>query len=93
LVAPVAAWAGSAWRVSVAECESRIGSGSLPLEVLPSAALVLRPASGDGGVIEAMAARLRALPLPVVGRIAKGALRLDLRCLEDAAPLLRGLEP
>jgi L-seryl-tRNA(Ser) seleniumtransferase len=93
LVAPVAAWAGVAWRVSVAECESRIGSGSLPLEVLPSAALALRPASGDGGALEAMAARLRALPLPVVGRIADGALRLDLRCLEDPAPLLRSLEP
>ena len=27
---------------------------------------------------------LRALPVPVVGRVAVGALRLDLRCLEPA---------
>ena len=30
---------------------------------------------------------LRALPLPVIGRIADGALLLDLRCLDDEAGL------
>ena len=39
LVAPLAAWAGPGWEVSVQECESQIGSGALPLETLPSAAL------------------------------------------------------
>lgn len=86
LVAPLAAWAGAGWQVSAEECESQIGSGALPLETLPSAALALR---GPG--LEAMAARLRALPIPVIGRIRDGALLLDLRCLEDPAPLLQAL--
>ena len=86
LAAPVAAWAGPAWRVEVAACRSQIGSGALPLETLPSAALALH---GPG--LEAMAARLRALSTPVIGRIAEGALRLDLRCLDEDAALLAAL--
>ena len=38
-----------------------------------------------------MAAAFRALPLPVIGRVAEGAFRLDCRCLEDEAPLLEAL--
>ncbi|MBY0334910.1 MAG: L-seryl-tRNA(Sec) selenium transferase, partial [Acetobacteraceae bacterium] len=86
LVAPLAAWAGAPWSGTIEDCESRIGSGALPLETLPSAALVLR-----GGSADAMAARLRALPMPVIGRIRDGALRLDLRCLEAPEPLLEAL--
>jgi L-seryl-tRNA(Ser) seleniumtransferase len=86
LAAPAAAWAGEGWHVSVQDCESQIGSGALPLETLPSAALALH---GPG--LEAMAARLRALPTPVIGRIRDGALLLDLRCLEAPGPLLQVL--
>jgi L-seryl-tRNA(Ser) seleniumtransferase len=38
-----------------------------------------------------MAARLRALPMPVIGRIKDGALLLDLRCMEAPEPLLRAI--
>ena len=64
---------------------SQTGSGSFPTEGLPSAALALSPDA------EALAARLRALPVPVIGRIHDGALVLDLRCLEDDAALLTAL--
>jgi L-seryl-tRNA(Ser) seleniumtransferase len=86
LAPAVAAWAGEGWRAEVVECASRIGSGALPLETLPSAAITL---AGDG--LEAMAARLRALPVPVIGRIAERALRLDLRCLDADEDLLAAL--
>lgn len=69
--------------VSVAACQSQIGSGSLPVDRLPSAALTFTPHDGRGSRLEALAARWRALPCPVIGRIDDGRLWLDLRCLED----------
>jgi len=88
LVAPVAAWAGADWRVTVEACESRIGSGALPLETLPSAALAFLGAAPDG-----LAARLRSRPMPVIGRVRDGVLLLDLRCLEAPDALLEALGP
>jgi L-seryl-tRNA(Ser) seleniumtransferase len=68
--------------VAVEDCASQIGSGSMPAERLPSAALALRPGvKVSGRAIERLQGRLRALPTPVIGRIADGALWLDLRCL------------
>ncbi len=69
--------------VSVAACQSQIGSGSLPVDRLPSAALTFTPHDGRGSRLEALAARWRAQPCPVIGRIYDGRLWLDLRCLED----------
>ncbi|MFN0159925.1 MAG: L-seryl-tRNA(Sec) selenium transferase [Burkholderiales bacterium] len=80
------ALAGQA-EVAVADCASEIGSGAQPGKLLPSAALVLSPlaARGRGKALERLHAALRALPVPVVGRIAEDRLWLDLRCLEDEA--------
>lgn len=75
--------AGDAFRVDIVECASQIGSGALPLDTLPSAGLGFRPLSGSGSALEKLAAGLRALPVPVIGRIADGTVILDLRCLED----------
>jgi L-seryl-tRNA(Ser) seleniumtransferase len=81
--------------VTVAECISQIGSGALPVETLPSAALVLAPASagsrGAGGRCRRLAEELRRLPVPVIGRISDEAVRLDLRTLEDEAGFLDSL--
>ena len=86
--------------VEAVECASRIGSGALPVDTRPSAGVALRPPSGAGGGrrasgrrVEALAAALRALPLPVVGRIREGALVLDLRCLDRESDLLDALAP
>lgn len=70
--------------VEVAELKGQIGSGSLPVESLPSAGLTLAPLSRQGGgrALELLASALRRLPLPVIGRIAEDRLVLDLRCLE-----------
>jgi L-seryl-tRNA(Ser) seleniumtransferase len=88
LAAPLAAWAGEGWRAEVLATDSQIGSGALPLENLPSFAVAL-----SGGSEEALAARLRSLPRPVIGRIAGGAVLLDLRCLEDEAGFIANLAP
>ena len=74
------------WPVKVAAepALSQIGSGSLPVDRLESWALAVRPATRKTGVLHAIEASLRGLPVPVIGRIADGALRLDLRCLSAA---------
>jgi L-seryl-tRNA(Ser) seleniumtransferase len=63
--------------VAVAACRSQIGSGALPVDLLPSWAVTV---SGSG--LEQLAASWRALPRPVIGRQAQGLLWLDCRCLE-----------
>ncbi|MDX3808968.1 L-seryl-tRNA(Sec) selenium transferase [Bosea thiooxidans] len=79
-----AAALGPSWDVETMDCTSQIGSGALPLETLPSAGLAIKPAGkASGSAVEALAAAFRAVPVPVVGRIAQGALIFDLRCLED----------
>jgi len=74
-----------AFRVSIIACESQIGSGALPLSTVPSAGLALMPIESSGRVLAELAAALRQLPVPVIGRIERGSLVLDLRCLEDEA--------
>lgn len=77
---------GSGWVVDIIDCASQIGSGALPLETLPSAGFAIRPAGkAAGSAVEKLAAGFRAVPVPVIGRIAQGALVFDLRCLEDEA--------
>lgn len=72
-----------AFNVSVIDCGSQIGSGALPLATVPSAGLTLAPRSGGGRMLAELAAALRRLPVPVIGRVERGSLVLDLRCLED----------
>ncbi len=89
---PLAGALGDAFAVTVTDCDSQIGSGALPLDTLPSAGLTVRPAvRKSGGSLDTLAAALRGLPVPVVGRIHDGALLLDLRCLDDEAGFLAQL--
>ena len=96
LLAPVAAWLGDSAQVTVAAVHSQIGSGALPIDRLPSHALRLTPTGtqrGAGRALVQLAARFRALPQPVIGRIADDALWFDLRCLEDEAGFVAQLSP
>jgi L-seryl-tRNA(Ser) seleniumtransferase len=82
LLPAVAGRLGDAFAVDVDDCLSQVGSGALPLDTLTSAALVIR-ARGSQSALERLTAALRALPRPIIGRVAVGALRLDLRCLDE----------
>ena len=73
---------GDSYRVETASVSSQIGSGALPVEVLPSAALSITAANGEDEPLRSLAQRLRQLHKPVIGRLHNGALLLDLRCLE-----------
>ncbi|MES0030025.1 L-seryl-tRNA(Sec) selenium transferase [Mesorhizobium sp. M0074] len=91
-LAPLVADAvGEAFAVDTVECRSQVGSGALPLETVPSAGLALKPRSGSGRALEALAASLRGLGVPVIGRIENQALVLDFRCLEDEANFIANL--
>jgi L-seryl-tRNA(Ser) seleniumtransferase len=63
--------------VAVEPCRSQIGSGALPVDLLASHAVTI-----GGKALDSLAAGLRALPRPVIGRLATSRLWLDCRCLE-----------
>jgi len=83
LLPALAAAVGERFTVASCDCSSQIGSGALPLDTIPSAGLAIRSRTESGAALDRLAAALRALPHPVIGRIAEGALVLDLRCLGD----------
>jgi L-seryl-tRNA(Ser) seleniumtransferase len=72
-------------------CLSQIGSGALPVETIPSFAIAIESAEGRDGDLRRLAAELRKLPRPVIGRIHDGALLLDLRCLDCESIFLQQL--
>ena len=73
---------GELARVQIAVCASQVGSGSLPVDRLPSVALRIESkVCTDEAILKA----LRALPIPIIARAHKGAVWMDLRCLDDEA--------
>ena len=78
----LAGWA----KVTLGSCKSQIGSGALPLDLLESRALIIEPIAAKGETdahLLGIARSMRALPMPVIGRISDGKLLFDLRCLRD----------
>jgi L-seryl-tRNA(Ser) seleniumtransferase len=87
-VAPALAQALAGFSVELVPCKSQIGSGSLPVDRLPSMAVAIGPAPGAkraGRQLDRLAQAMRGLPIPVIARIADDRLLLDMRCLEGAA--------
>lgn len=93
LQAEVAAAVAPHYAVEVVALMGQIGSGSLPVERLPSAGLAIAPLrrQGIGRALDRLAEALRGLPVPVIGRIADDRLLLDLRCLENPDLFVRQL--
>ncbi len=79
--------------VEVRETRSQIGSGSLPLNLLPSVAIAIKPVPGPGddSRLQRIAAAFRRLDVPVIGRIHDGVLLFDLRTLENPSELTEQL--
>jgi L-seryl-tRNA(Ser) seleniumtransferase len=78
---------GNGFVVSSEAMFSQIGSGALPIDQLPSHGLAIRAAKVEGRRprgLDKIEAALRALPRPVIARLADQALWLDLRCLDEA---------
>ena len=66
--------------IQVSETYGQIGSGALPVETLPSIALVLEPSEFSA---EMLAAQFRNATIPVIGRIKDGLFWLDLRTVYE----------
>jgi L-seryl-tRNA(Ser) seleniumtransferase len=77
--------------VSVVATHAEAGGGSLPDVVIPSFALALQPQAMSAGHFEE---RLRGLDIPVIGRIERERLVVDMRTvLKDDEPfLVAGIE-
>ncbi len=71
---------GKAYVAGIQPVKGQIGSGALPVDLLPSFALCAR---GHG--LDKLADAFRRLPVPVIGRIDHDALLFDLRTLDDEA--------
>ena len=92
----LARWLGARAQVEVVAVQSQIGSGSLPVDLLPSCALRITPPGpkrASGRALDQLATDFRQLATPVIGRVADGAFLLDLRCLEDEAAFLDLFSP
>jgi L-seryl-tRNA(Ser) seleniumtransferase len=63
--------------IATEPCRSQIGSGALPVDLLPSTAVTI-----GGSDLKNIAKFLRGLPRPVLGRMVRSHLTLDCRCLE-----------
>ena len=87
----VSSLAGNA-RVELVDIDSQIGSGSLPLELLPSKAVCIMPVKPSDSRLQQIALAFRRLPTPVIGRIHDGRLLFDLRTLDHAADLTEQLD-
>ena len=81
---------GGDFAVELCECHSQIGSGALPLETIASAGLAIA-STRKGWGLERLSAMLRELPRPVIGRIEKERLVLDLRCMGEEDAFLSNL--
>lgn len=75
---------GADYDVQAVPMFSQIGSGAMPVDVLPSFGLRVTYQGGgrSGRHLQALQASFRGLPRPVIGRVADDAFWLDFRCLE-----------
>lgn len=92
IAAHVSSALGDAGTVRVRNCASQIGSGSLPVESLPSAAISVEARrKSASSAAQRFARAFRELPIPVIGRISEGAFLMDLRCLDEEAAFIAQL--
>jgi L-seryl-tRNA(Ser) seleniumtransferase len=78
------------WQAGIKPVRGQIGSGALPVDLLPSFALSVK-ALGRGGGLDRLAEAFRRLPIPVIGRIQDETLLFDLRTLDDETAFARQL--
>lgn len=80
----------SGYRLAIAESFAQIGSGAQPSTVLPSVAVTIMSETQEK--LTALLSRFKSLPQPIIGRIEKNRIWLDLRSVANFECLLDTLE-
>ena len=76
---------GPAFRLSLVDATSQVGSGALPTEEIPTKAIAVE----HGGMgADQVAERFRRARPPIIGRIKDGRFLLDLRTVFDPDDLI-----
>ena len=90
LLSAFAAAVGKNYQTGIQPVRGQIGSGALPVDLLPSFA---RSASVKRDAVwTSLPPPFRKLPIPVIGRIEDGALLFDVRTLDDEAAFAAQLD-
>lgn len=80
--------------IKCVDLSSQFGSGAQPLREIPSAGVQLRPQDSDDAQdrLRRLAANLRKLPRPVIGRVCHDSICLDFRGLDDERLFIEQLD-
>lgn len=80
----------SQFELQIEASQAQIGSGSQPMERIPSVAVTI--AEKTNAKLSALSARFKQLSQPIIGRMENGKIWLDLRSLADIETLLNTLD-
>ena len=80
----------SQFEIQIEDSQAQIGSGSQPMERIPSVAVTI--AEKTNVKLSALSARFKQLSQPIIGRMENGKIWLDLRSLADIETLLNTLD-
>ena len=94
LLPAVTAHLGRDFEAALVNAKSQIGSGALPIDLLPTWAIAIsaRGTTHPNEAIMSLATRLRQIDTPILGRITGSRLLLDLRTLYSPERLMVGLK-
>jgi L-seryl-tRNA(Ser) seleniumtransferase len=93
LLPAVAATVSGKAETALVPCMSQIGSGSLPVDLLPSTGIAITaPGRRRNALAAVISAAFRALPVPIIGRLKDGAFIMDMRCLAHEEEFLEQLK-
>ena len=94
LLPAVTAHLGRDFEAALVNAKSQIGSGALPIDLLPTWAIAIsaRGTTHPNEAIMSLATRLRQIDTPILGRITGSRLLLDLRTLYSPERLMAGLK-
>lgn len=92
LVAELSGCLPDHFSVAAEPCHSQIGSGALPVETIASFAFCIQSTRDLDQDLTSLAANMRQLPTPIIGRIHDGKFLLDCRCLDNEALFVEQLK-